>query len=96
VCSFVMVARKALATGLIIGLAASLAADSVFARPAATGHRDQSGDASRLREQVAHLSLGGLIEVKLIRRVWPLSSRMGLRSSCRTARRHSDGSHFRM
>lgn len=63
--SFVRAARKALASGLMFVLAASLAADSGFARPAASG-RDQAGDASRLREQVAHLPPGGLIEVRLV------------------------------
>lgn len=49
-------------------LAASVATDSVFARPAANGRGDQAGDASRLREQVAHLPAGGLIEVRLVTR----------------------------
>ena len=66
--SFLMAARKALASGLMFVLAASLATDSGFARPAANGRRDQAGDASRLREQVAHLPPGGLIEVRLVSR----------------------------
>jgi hypothetical protein len=49
-------------------LAASLATDSGFARPAANGRQDQAGHASRLREQVAHLPPGGLIEVRLLSR----------------------------
>jgi len=68
VSSFLMAARKALASGLMFVLAASLATDSGFARPAANGRRDQAGDASRLREQVAHLPPGGLIEVRLVSR----------------------------
>lgn len=65
---FAMAARKALASGLMFVLAASLATDSGFARPAANGRRDKAGDASRLREQVAHLQAGGLIEVRLVSR----------------------------
>ena len=65
--SSVASARKALASGLMFVLAASLAADSGFARPAANG-RDQASDASRLREQVAHLPPGGLIEVRFVGR----------------------------
>lgn len=61
-----MAARKALASGLMFVLTASLAADSGFARPAANGRRNQAGDASRLREQVTHLPPGGLIEVRLV------------------------------
>ena len=66
--SFVMAARKGLASGLMFVLAASLATDSGLARPAANGRRDQAGDAGRLREQVAHLPPGGLIEVRLVSR----------------------------
>lgn len=61
-------ARKILASLLMLVLAASLVEDSMFARPAANGRRDQAGDASRLREQVAHLPAGGLIEVRLVSR----------------------------
>lgn len=64
--SFVMAARKFLASGLMFVFVASLAADSGFARPAANGRRGQAGDVSRLREQVAHLPPGGLIEVRLV------------------------------
>jgi len=68
VSSFLMAARKALASGLMFVLAASLTTDLGFARPAANGRRDQAGDASRLREQIAHLPPGGLIEVRLVSR----------------------------
>jgi hypothetical protein len=61
-------ARKILASALMLVLAASLVQDSVFARPAANGRRDRAGDASRLREQVAHLPAAGLIEVRLVSR----------------------------
>ena len=67
-CSFARMARKPLASVLMFALAASLAADSGFARPAANGRRDQAADAGRLREQVARLPPGGLIEVRLVSR----------------------------
>jgi hypothetical protein len=40
----------------------------VFARPAANGPGDPVGNATRLREQVAHLRAGELIEVRLVNR----------------------------
>jgi hypothetical protein len=67
-CGLVVAARKMLALGLMFVLTASLAADSVFARPAANEPRDQAGDVSRLREQVVHLPAGELIEVRLVSR----------------------------
>ena len=62
----VIAARKALASALTFVLAASLATDSVFAKPPGNGRRDQAGDASRLHEQVAHLPAGSWIEVRLV------------------------------
>jgi len=67
-CSFVIEARKTLASVLIFVLAASLTTNSVFARSAANGSSEQAGDASRLREQVAHLPASALIEVRFVNR----------------------------
>jgi hypothetical protein len=63
-----MEARRALASVLMSVLVAPLATAPAFARSAATGRRDQAGDASRLREQIAHLRAGARIEVRFVNR----------------------------
>jgi hypothetical protein len=64
---FVRPARKILALALMFLLACSLTRNSAFARPA-NGPGDRVGNATRLREQVAHLRAGELIEVRLVNR----------------------------
>ena len=61
---FIFEARRTLASLLTIALSVSLSVDSGFAKPLGHGPKDQAGDISQIRTQVARLRPGALIEVR--------------------------------